>query len=76
MLVLVECVCECMRMCVVLSSTGFNGVKLFISCVFLSLVNLIALDFSSWNRLQGWVSGKAFKYGFVMEYLGFSIYVD
>ena len=37
--------CECMRMCVILSSIGFNGVKLFISCVFLSLVNLIALVF-------------------------------
>ena len=34
-------------MCVILSSIGFNGVKLFISCVFLSLVNLIALDFFS-----------------------------
>ena len=63
-------------MCVILSSIGFNDVKLFISCVFLSLVNLIALDFSFGYRLQGCVSGKAFKSGFVMEYLGFSIYVD
>jgi hypothetical protein len=42
---------------------------------FLSLVSIVVLEFSLYYPLKGWICGKMLcKFGFVIEYFGFSIY--
>jgi hypothetical protein len=57
----------------VLSSLGF--VERLLSCFFWSIASLLVLVFSIYYSLLIWVYGKTLcKFGFVMEYLRFSIY--
>ena len=57
-----------------LSSFGFVVGRL-ISLLFFSVVSLLVLKFSLYYPL--WICGKILcKFGFVMEYLGFSVYAN
>jgi hypothetical protein len=54
-------------------------VKSLISCVFMCVVTLLVSWISIPYPLQDWISRKIFfkfGFGFVIEYLGFSIYGD
>jgi hypothetical protein len=39
-------VCACNRECMCFPSFGFDGMRLFISCVFVGVVNFLSLEFS------------------------------
>ena len=56
-------------------SFGFASVELFISLVFSDVLNFLKLEFSFYYILLVWICGYIFlKFGFVMEYLVFSIF--
>jgi hypothetical protein len=60
--------------CVVLLFFWFI-VRRLISCFFFGVGSLFTLAFSFYYPLYGWISGKILlEFGFVIEYLGFSIY--
>jgi hypothetical protein len=50
-------------------------VERLVSCFFYALVFLLMLEFSFYYPLKIWICRKIFYiFGFVVEYLGFSIY--
>jgi hypothetical protein len=62
MLVVFVCVCVCVCVCVwcvfvCFPYFGFGSVELFISCVFLNVVNLLVLEFSFYYLLYDLICG-------------------
>ena len=52
-------------------------VERLLSCIFQCVVSLLVLEFSIYYSFKGWICGKIlYKFGFLMDYLGFSIYIN